>query len=109
MRRTLAPCLDCGVLTLEKRCPTHTRARDKALHQSPSRSVYKSARWQTLRRRILRDHPVCQHPGCTQPATEIDHIIPIEDGGAKYHPMNLQALCKSHHSSKTASETLHNT
>ena len=35
-------------------------------------------------------------------ATEVDHILPIEDGGAMYDEANLQALCKPHHSRKTA-------
>ena len=35
-------------------------------------------------------------------ATEVDHILPIEDGGAIYEEANLQGLCKSHHSRKTA-------
>ena len=35
-------------------------------------------------------------------ATEVDHILPIEDGGAMYDEENLQPLCKPHHSRKTA-------
>ena len=35
-------------------------------------------------------------------ATEVDHILPLEDGGAVYDEANLQPLCKPHHSRKTA-------
>ncbi len=35
-------------------------------------------------------------------AIEVDHILPIEDAGAMYDAANLQALCKPHHSRKTA-------
>lgn len=31
-----------------------------------------------------------------------DHIIEIEDGGAKLDPGNGQALCHAHHEAKTA-------
>ena len=29
-------------------------------------------------------------------ATEVDHIVPLRDGGAMYDEANLQGLCKSH-------------
>ena len=35
-------------------------------------------------------------------AIEVDHILPLEDGGAMYDEENLQPLCKPHHSRKTA-------
>lgn len=34
-------------------------------------------------------------------ATEIDHIIPVRQGGAVWDDDNLQALCKPCHSVKT--------
>ena len=37
------------------------------------------------------------------PATEVDHIIPLRHGGGNKLE-NLQSLCKSCHSSKTAVE-----
>lgn len=40
-------------------------------------------------------------------ATDVDHIIPLRDGGAPFERSNLQGLCHSHHSSKTAGEVLH--
>ena len=52
--------------------------------------------WRTLRLRILqRDNHRCQinHRGCTLIADQVDHIIPLVDGGAKYDPSNLRAAC----------------
>ena len=45
--------------------------------------------------RVFKNSPL----GAT---TEVDHIVPLEDGGAMFDEANLQGLCKSHHSSKTA-------
>ena len=36
-------------------------------------------------------------------ATEVDHVVPIEDGGTD-EADNLQALCHACHAAKTASE-----
>lgn len=58
---------------------------------------------------VLRDHPWCQVPGCTNMATDVDHVEPIEAGGAPFDRSNLQALCKKHHSAKTALETFRRT
>ncbi|MEZ4714287.1 MAG: HNH endonuclease signature motif containing protein [Caldilineaceae bacterium] len=55
---------------------------------------------------FLRAHPVCVScaaQGMTTEATEVDHIVRKADGGADAWE-NLQALCKSCHSKKTATE-----
>ena len=52
--------------------------------------------WRTLRLRILmRDGYRCQinANGCTQHADQVDHIVPLVDGGEKYDPNNLRAAC----------------
>ena len=45
---------------------------------------------------LARDGRRCQIklPGCTLIATECDHIVRPEEGGAQYDPANLQAVCK---------------
>lgn len=53
--------------------------------------------WKKVRKQILeRDNYVCQiqGPTCTFQATEVDHIVPTEDGGPKYDHDNLRAACK---------------
>jgi len=65
------------------------------------------ARWQRLRLAFLSAHPLCAHcmrDGVLRQATEVDHIRRISDGGARLDQANLQALCKSCHSRKTATE-----
>jgi hypothetical protein len=46
---------------------------------------------------LERDGHMCQvcGPKCTHNATAVDHIIPIADGGAKFDPSNLRAICTS--------------
>lgn len=66
------------------------------------------ARWRKLRTLVLADEPLCRTclaAGYTTPASEVDHIIPArQQRGLFYTRSNLQALCKSCHSKKTATE-----
>ena len=57
-----------------------------------------------FRSEVLDRSPVCQWPGCTAPASEADHIVPIADGGARTDLANGQALCEPHHDLKTRLE-----
>lgn len=58
-------------------------------------------KWRRIRASYLRRHPVCEEPGCGAPAVDVDHIDgrgPLGDNT----DANLRALCKPHHSRKTA-------
>lgn len=92
-------------------CPIHDKRdhdpeleRERNARRTKSTSVYWTPRWDRLRRRILLERPWCQWPRCHLPATDVDHRIPIEDGGAPWDEDNLQALCHAHHSRKTADD-----
>ena len=62
-------------------------------------SVYQSPRWRELRREVLADEPICRI--CLRaPATEVDHIIAIAVGGAKWNRLNLRAVCSPCHKRK---------
>ena len=80
--------------------PSQGRAKDE--RESASRRGY-GRRWQRLREVRLSADPVCQAEGCTEPANEVDHIVPKSRGGEGTWE-NLQALCKSCHSKKTRRE-----
>lgn len=60
--------------------------------------------WERVRRIVLdRDDwrcVECQHPG----DLEVDHIVPMESGGAALDVNNLQVLCSGCHVLKTARE-----
>ena len=63
-------------------------------------------RWAFVRQRVLaRDHSRCR--ACGRLAWQVDHIIPIGQGGAIYDLENLQVLCGGRggcHARKTAAE-----
>ncbi len=59
--------------------------------------------WRALRQYHLNRFPLCQAPGCTEAATDVDHIVARARGGTD-DDTNLQSLCHSHHSQKTARE-----
>lgn len=68
------------------------------------------ARWQALRADFLRRFPLCktcEAKGRVKPANEVDHIKPRAQGGSDADA-NLQPLCKTCHSRKTA-QTTHGT
>lgn len=66
--------------------------------------VYASIRWRGLRRTVLKEQPWCNVLGCNNPATDVDHIQGLAQGGAPYDRANLQALCAKHHGEKTRQE-----
>jgi 5-methylcytosine-specific restriction endonuclease McrA len=51
--------------------------------------------WRELREQVLlRDRGACVL--CGRMATEVDHVIPVQDGGTD-HPGNLRSLCEPCH------------
>jgi hypothetical protein len=67
---------------------------------------YDTARWRRVRRAYIAAHPICQDPsGCTAQATDVHHLDGQGLAGPRaYDWDNLQALCHSHHSQRTARE-----
>ena len=63
---------------------------------------YDSTAWRRFRAQTLRQRPLCQVDGCGQASRHLDHRVPIRAGGAPLDPANVQALCASCHSRKTA-------
>lgn len=63
--------------------------------------------WTKLRNAFIKVNPLCAHcliQDRVTLAAEIDHIRPLAQGGARLDPDNLQALCRSCHSLKTATD-----
>ena len=107
--RPLAPCRKPG-------CPATTRNpggycdahQDYAANRERERQArketlpfYISGRWRRLRDWYIGRHPLCEECG-RAPATEVDHIREIRDGGDAMSESNLRALCHRCHMTKTA-------
>ena len=114
------PCTKPGCRALVRgasRCPAHPyppRERDpekaKAYDQErgSARARGYDKDWEDVRRAKLTRDPCCEPcevEGRTTAATEVDHKVPLRDGGARLDPDNLQSICHGHHARKTARET----
>lgn len=87
--------------TYRGRCIVHSKEHDRSILRS-GRAIYSTKRWKMVRKRQLFEEPLCRV--CEAVATDVDHIIAIEDGGDQWAKSNLQSLCTRHHSQKTRSE-----
>lgn len=96
----------CGcVVSSGSKC-FHADARDaarkKAFDQKrPSaRARGYDSKWQTERAAFLSLHTHCEHAGCSERATVVDHIKPHRgDKKLFWSRSNWQALCAHHHNS----------
>ena len=62
--------------------------------------------WKRIAARIKRRDPQCRiaGPRCTKVSTEVDHVIPVFEGGT-HDDDNLQGACHACHAEKTARES----
>ena len=70
-------------------------------------TFYTSAAWRQARAAFLKAHPLCQacrEEGRFTLATVVDHIKPINEGGAPLDAAIFQALCAACHNRKSGSE-----
>lgn len=87
-------------------CTLHTRVMsryyNRYLRDEETTKFYQSREWREKRREYLLSHPYCTM--CGGKANTVDHIKPIREGGERLRDENLQALCQSCHSKKSAKE-----
>ena len=88
----------CTEATPNARCARHEKSDTRP---SAAARGYGSA-WQARRRRILARDPWCRACG-TERTSHVDHVIPRAHGGSD-DDSNLQGLCTSCHSRKTATQ-----
>jgi 5-methylcytosine-specific restriction protein A len=99
-------CYKCGKSNCD--CKSLIRRKPGRSRTSPSKRGY-GRKWRKLRTSFLADNPLCIHchtANKVTPATDVDHIIRHQ---GTTDPLfweidNLQALCHSCHSRKTAHE-----
>ncbi len=90
----------CGALVAAgQRCTRCTRAYDQRRGSARQRGY--DAEWQAFRADFLKLNPICSVEHCTAPATDIDHITALRDGGGKLDPRNCRPFCHPHHSQRT--------
>lgn len=106
------PCKKCGKATTNsnKYCDAHQddykppQKRYDEYRGSPSKRGY-DATWRKFRSLFLSIHPlceICEQEDRVTSASEVHHIIPLEEGGERLSFENCQALCKSCHSRITS-------
>lgn len=93
-------------------CPVHgTKATIERARRGEGRGFYSLAKWRHpvwgLRAQVLREQPCCAECAAEgQPyvlTEEVDHIIPHRGDLTRFMDKNnLRAMCKRHHSLKTA-------
>lgn len=100
-RKLKKPCAfpGCPNLTDNHWCEEHGYLETDE-HRSGSRNgFYMSPDWKRKRKEYLDEHPFCVM--CGRPASMVDHIVPIRQGGALLDDGNLQSLCRACHSAKS--------
>lgn len=96
----------CGEFATERgRCSEHRRVGWQGRPSTQARYGISGSAQQKLHRSILKRDGyvcyVCRLPG----ADNVDHVIPIEDGGARTAPSNLAAIHEDPcHKKKTQAE-----
>jgi len=93
-------------------CGRHAAGRAREYrsteHRKESARLYRSGQWVALRRQQLTTQPFCAaclRAGRYTLASEVDHVVPHRnDERLFFDPLNLQSLCHSCHSEKTALE-----
>ena len=94
-------CTRCGRIG-KGRCPNCSGwAAPRAV--SDRRAIpTSSSRWRKIRAAVLRAEPLCR--SCGALAEEVDHLVPLSEGGDELSGANLQPLCTDCHSRKTRAE-----
>lgn len=66
----------------------------------PRHPFYNSATWKRIRAAKLATNPICEYCLCMA-ASEVDHIMAINEGGSPTEWNNLRSACHHCHSTKT--------
>ena len=93
------------VLNSNGKCADHRRKARKEADKRTGR--IRGSRWTTIRRTVIREEPFCKDGsvcGGTAPSTEVDHIIPLFEGGHPTARENLRGICGPCHNKKTREE-----
>jgi 5-methylcytosine-specific restriction endonuclease McrA len=96
--------------TARGRCDFHRKAIERersARRREATKGVYKTRMWARRRLQVLSRDPICADGrvcGHNRLSTEVDHIVPLDQGGERYAMSNLRGTCSDCHQAKTAEE-----
>jgi 5-methylcytosine-specific restriction protein A len=88
------------------RCPAHPREAWTKRPEATKRIT--GRRLQRMREALFSRDPLCaecRRLGLVRLATQRDHVVPLEEGGAD-DESNEQGLCVEHHDAKSLAERL---
>jgi len=71
-------------------------------------SFYNSWPWRKFAKRFKQANPLCvecEKNDLVVPVKVVDHVVPINAGGAKLDEANCQSLCESCHNRKSSHES----
>jgi 5-methylcytosine-specific restriction protein A len=106
-------CLESGCpnpVTARGRCDDHRKPleRDRSRRRREATAgTYKTKRWQLRRKQVFERDPFCADGRVCEgkaPSVEVDHVVPLDQGGAPYAMDNLRGTCHACHEAKTAEE-----
>src|SRR5262245_63219044 len=90
----------------QARCTTHYRQREaerSRRRREATSGIFKRKRWLTTRKAVPARDPICRVCG-THVSEEVDHIVPLNEGGDPWDLERLQGICRPCHQAKTARE-----
>lgn len=95
--------------TIKKRMQRPWQPKRKSFegYRHHNTEFYQSTAWRKLRALKLEQEPMCEEclkEGRLIPARMVDHIVPINKGGASLDIDNLQSLCNVCHARKSAKD-----
>lgn len=94
-------------ITKHKSRPWLTEHKPHEGYRHHNTKFYQSTAWRKLRAVKLKQSPMCEQcerNGRITPAQMVDHIVPINKGGASLDIENLQSLCNACHNRKSAKD-----
>ena len=98
--RAMSSCVKCGRPALAAFCDAHVPKRDES-KRADYRKGYRDPTYHRERAATLRDAKgVCSVCGVRPDRLEVDHIVPLRDGGSNKR-YNLRAVCVGCHRVKT--------
>lgn len=99
----------CSTLTEHPsgKCEAHRKAARQTsdAKRASARARGYNAEWERSRDAYLAAYPWCEHAGCNEPATDVDHIDGQGPIGPRGHDWsNMRSFCHPHHSQRTATD-----